>query len=299
VNALEAHGLGKRYGQQWALRNCSLEIPAGRVVGLVGPNGAGKTTLLQLTVGLLTPSSGTLEVLGEAPGKRRAALARVGFVAQDAPLYPDFTVGETLTIGSRLNERWDQNWAERRLAGLSIPLEKPVGQLSGGQRAQVALALALGKQPELIVLDEPVARLDPLARREFLQSLLESAVEHGLTVILSSHLISDLERTCDFLILLRDSEVRLAGAIDELVERHRLLIGPRGRSTAGAGIGRAIRESHTDKQSTLLVEAAGPIADPAWESHPVDLEELVLAYLGELTEPSPPVSVIHRAEARA
>ena len=299
MNALAAHGLGKRYGEHWALRNCSLEVPAGRVVGLVGPNGAGKTTLLQLAVGLLAPSTGTIEVLGLAPGKSREALARVGFVAQDAPLYPDFTVGETLTIGRRLNERWNQDWAERRLAGLSIPLEKPVGQLSGGQRAQVALVLALGKQPELVLLDEPVARLDPLARREFLQSLLDAAVEHGLTVVLSSHLISDLERTCDFLILLRDAEVRLSGAIDDLVERHRLLVGPRGRSTAGAGIARTIRESHTDKQSTLLVETAGPVGDPAWESHVVDLEELVLAYLGEPNEPRRPVDVLHRVEARA
>jgi ABC-2 type transport system ATP-binding protein len=283
VNALEAHGLGKRYGEHWALRDCSLSVPAGRVVGLVGPNGAGKTTLLQLAVGLLRPSSGEIAVFGMPPGKSREVLARIGFVAQDAPLYSDFTVAETLTLGRHLNKRWDQAWAKRRLGGLSIPLTKRVGQLSGGQRAQVALALALAKQPELVLLDEPVARLDPLARREFLQSLLDAAVEHGLTVVLSSHLISDLERTCDFLILLRESEVRLNGPIDDLVEGHRLLIGPRGRSTAGAGISRVIRESHTDKQATLLVRTAGPAVDPVWESHPVDLEELVLAYLGEPT----------------
>jgi ABC-2 type transport system ATP-binding protein len=299
VNALEAHGLGKRYGEQWALRDCWLAVPSGRVVGLVGPNGAGKTTLLQLAVGLLAPSSGRIELFGAAPGKSREGLARVGFVAQEAPLYDDFRVAEILTIGRRLNRRWDQDWAEQRLAGLSIPLSKRVGQLSGGQQAQVALALALGKRPELLLLDEPVARLDPLARREFLQSLMEAAAEHGLTVVLSSHLISDLERSCDFLILLRDSEVRLSGEIDDLLARHRLLIGPHGRNRAGAGIGRIIRESHTDKQATLLAETNGPIADPAWEAHPVDLEELVLAYLGEPNQPSLQVVPQPRAEARA
>jgi ABC-2 type transport system ATP-binding protein len=285
MNALEAHELGKRYGEQWALRNCSLAVPAGRVVGLVGPNGAGKTTLLQLAVGLLSPSSGHIELFRATPGKNREGLARVGFVAQEAPLYDDFRVAEILSIGRRLNRRWDQAWAEQRLAGLSIPLEQRVGQLSGGQRAQIALALALGKRPELLLLDEPVARLDPLARREFLQSLMEAAAERGLTVVLSSHLISDLERSCDFLILLRDSEVQLSGEIDDLLARHRLLIGPQGRTTAGAGIGRVIRESHTDKQATLLAETTGPIADPAWETHPVDLEELVLAYLGQPAQP--------------
>jgi ABC-2 type transport system ATP-binding protein len=285
MNALEAHRLGKRYGEEWALRDCSLVVPAGRVVGLVGPNGAGKTTLLQLAVGLLSPSSGRIELFGAAPGTSRESLARVGFVAQEAPLYDDFRVAEILTIGRRLNRRWDQAWAEQRLAGLSIPLAKRIGQLSGGQRAQVALALALGKRPELLLLDEPVVRLDPLARREFLQSLMEAAAERGLTVVLSSHLISDLERSCDFLILLRDSEVRLSGEIDELLADHRLLIGPQGRSTAGTGIGHVIRESHTDKQATLLAQISGPIADPAWEAHPVDLEELVLAYLGQPTQP--------------
>jgi ABC-2 type transport system ATP-binding protein len=299
VNALEARGLGKRYGEQWALRDCSLSVPQGRMVGLVGPNGAGKTTLLQLAAGLLTPTAGTVALFDAVPGKSRSALARVGFVAQDAPLYEDFTVAETLTLGRRLNRRWDQGWAEQRLDGLSIPLGKRVGRLSGGQRAQVALALALGKRPELVLLDEPVARLDPLARREFLQSLLDTAVEHGLTVVLSSHLISDLERSCDFLILLRDSEVRLSSPIDELVERHRLLIGPHGRATGGAGIGRVIRQSHTDKQATLLVEATGPVIDPAWESHPVDLEELVLAYLGEQPGPQLRAATPIRAEARA
>jgi ABC-2 type transport system ATP-binding protein len=299
VNALEAYGLGKRYGARWALRDCSLAMPAGHVVGLVGPNGAGKTTLLHLAVGLLAPTSGRIELFGLRPGRSRDALARVGFVAQDAPLYDDFTVAETLTIGRRLNRRWNHAWAERRMRALSIPGTKRVGELSGGQRAQVALALALAKEPELLLLDEPVARLDPLARREFLQSLMDAAAERSLTVVLSSHLIADLERTCDFVIVLREAEVRLSGEINEVVERHRLLIGPRERSTAGAGVGRVIRASYTDRQATLLVEASGPIADPAWEAHPVDLEEIVLAYLGEAGRPRLEAVPSHEPRARA
>ena len=195
---LQATGLGKRYGDEWALRDCSLELPAGRVAALVGPNGAGKTTLLHLAVGLLAPTSGRIEIFGSPPRRNRSVLERVGFVAQDTPLYPSFKVGEMLTLGRRLNRRWDGQWAEDRLRGLGIPLGKRVGALSGGQRAQVALALALAKRPELHLLDEPVASLDPLARREFLQALMDSVAETGLTVVLSSHLIADLERVCDF-----------------------------------------------------------------------------------------------------
>src|SRR5207248_7052540 len=245
---LEAAGLGKRYGDQWALRDCSLELPAGRVAALVGPNGAGKTTLLHLAVGLLAPTSGRIELFGAPPRRDRAVLERVGFVAQDTPLYHGFKDEEMLTLGRRLNRRWDAGWADERLHGLGIPLGKQVGALSGGQRAQVALALALAKRPELLLLDEPVASLDPLARREFLQALMDAVAETGVTVVLSSHLIADLERVCDFLVLLRQAEVRLADDIETILARHRLLIGPR-RPGTGSGIARIVRESHTDKQS--------------------------------------------------
>ena len=297
MSAIDAENLGRRYGSHWALRGCSLQIPTGRVVGLVGPNGAGKTTLLHLAVGLLDPSEGRIATLGSDPRRHREVLERVGFVAQDTPLYPTFTVADTLTLGRRLNRNWDDVAARERLAALDIPLGRRVANLSGGQRAQVSLALALAKRPELLLLDEPVASLDPLARREFLQSLMDAVAESGITVVLSSHLIADLERTCDFLVLLRQAEVRLADDIETILARHRLLIGPRRHGT-GSGIARIVRESHTDKQSTLVVEVDGPIADPAWSVNEIDLEELVLAYLGETVRGSAPAVVpLQRVEA--
>jgi len=297
LSAIDAENLGRRYGSHWALRGCSLQIPTGRVVGLVGPNGAGKTTLLHLAVGLLDPSEGRIATLGSDPRRHREVLERVGFVAQDTPLYPTFTVADTLTLGRRLNRNWDDVAARERLAALDIPLGRRVANLSGGQRAQVSLALALAKRPELLLLDEPVASLDPLARREFLQSLMDAVAESGVTVVLSSHLIADLERTCDFLVLLRQAQVRLADDIETILARHRLLIGPRRHGT-GSGIARIVRESHTDKQSTLVVEVDGPIADPAWSVNEIDLEELVLAYLGETVRGSAPAVVpLQRVEA--
>ena len=297
MSAIDAENLGRRYGSHWALRGCSLQIPTGRVVGLVGPNGAGKTTLLHLAVGLLDPSEGRIATLGSDPRRHREVLERVGFVAQDTPLYPTFTVADTLTLGRRLNRNWDDVAARERLAALDIPLGRRVANLSGGQRAQVSLALALAKRPQLLLLDEPVASLDPLARREFLQSLMDAVAESGVTVVLSSHLIADLERTCDFLVLLRQAEVRLADDIETILARHRLLIGPRRHGT-GSGIARIVRESHTDKQSTLVVEVDGPIADPAWSVNEIDLEELVLAYLGETVRGSAPAVVpLQRVEA--
>src|SRR5205085_6599575 len=227
LNVLELRGLGKRYGEHWALRECTLALPAGHVVGLVGPNGAGKTTLLQLAVGALAPSAGEIAVFGRDPREAKSVLPRVGFVAQDSPLYRSFSVADTLTLGRRLNAHFDAAWAQERLGKLRIPLERKVGELSGGQRAQVALAVALAKRPQLLLLDEPVASLDPLARREFLTALMDAVAEDGLSVVLSSHLIADLERACDYLVLLLSAEVRLAGDIDDLLASHRLLIGPR------------------------------------------------------------------------
>ena len=278
--ALETSGLGKRYGRTWALRDCSLTLPAGRVAGLVGPNGAGKTTLLHLAVGLLRPDAGSVRVLDGAP---REMLPRVGFVAQDAPLYRDFHAADLITMGRKLNKRWDSEFARERLEHLRIPLDRKVGKLSGGQRAQVALALALAKQPDLLLLDEPVASLDPLARREFLQVLMGGVAEHGTTVLLSSHLVADLERVCDYLIVLNESRVQVLGGVDDLLGEHKVLIGPRRDTGRIAGVASVIRESHTDRQTTLLVRTDGPILDPAWTAHDLSLEDLVLAYL---TEPS-------------
>ena len=286
--ALSTVGLGKRYGSSWALRECTLEIPTGSVAALVGPNGAGKTTLLQLAVGLSEPTSGEVRVFGQSPRRdARAVLPRVGFLAQDHPLYKGFTIAETLKLGRRLNPTWDDELAVRRIETLGLPLGKKVGKLSGGQQAQIALTLALAKRPELLLLDEPVASLDPLARREFLQSVMEVVAETGMTVILSSHIIADLERVCDQLVILSNAEVQLSGPIDDLVTSHRLLTGPRTDPATVARLHNVIRASHTERQTTLLVRANGHVYDASWELHEIDLEEIVLAYLG------------HRANASA
>jgi ABC-2 type transport system ATP-binding protein len=276
---LRAEGLGKRYRRTWALRDCSLTLSAGRVIALVGPNGAGKTTLLRLLVGLLTPTEGTVEVLGESPARNTPqALARVGYVAQEHPLYRRFTVAELLHFGRSCNLRFDTDLARRRLDALDIPLDRQAGALSGGQRAQVALALALAKRPHLLILDEPLASLDPVARREFLRSLLGAVAEDGVTVLFSSHVISELQRVCDQLVLLNHGRVVLVGDTDALLESHRTLVGPR----VSTGLDHApgvVEVTHTDRTTSLLVRNDGAEAAPGWQAHRVGLEDLVLAYL--------------------
>jgi ABC-2 type transport system ATP-binding protein len=279
MSAISTQGLGKRYASKWALQDCTIEVPESSVTALVGPNGAGKTTLLQLAVGLTRPSAGDVTVLGLSP-RDPALLARVGFVGQEHPLHRGFTVAETLKLGRKLNPGWDDALAHERVQRLDLPLDRTVGRLSGGQRAQVALTVALAKRPELLLLDEPVASLDPLARREFLNSLMEAVSETGLTVILSSHIIAELERVCDHLVILAQARAQLAGPIDEIVAGHRLLTGPRTEASAVARLHDVVRERHTERQTTLLVRADGHVYDADWELHEVDLEEIVLAYLG-------------------
>lgn len=277
---LDAQGLGKRYGRRWALNDCDLQIPSGHVVGLVGPNGAGKTTLLHLAVGLLAPSAGSIEVLGRPSAADPEQLARVGFVAQDTPTYARLSIRDHLYFGAQMNPRWDDALARRRIAELDLDLAQKAGSLSGGQRAQLALTLAVAKRPELLVLDEPVASLDPLARREFLQSLMEFVADGGVSVLLSSHLVADLERVCDYLIVLVDSRLQVAGEVDDLLATHRRLIGPR-RDQGSLPTGQdVIEESHTDRQSTMLVRCDGPVLDPAWTVEELSLEDIVLAYMG-------------------
>ena len=280
---LEASGLGKQYGQRWALRDCTLAIPAGRVVGLVGPNGAGKTTLLHLAVGLLAPTSGTIEVLGRRPGGP-AGLGPVGFVAQETPVYAALSVADHLRFGAWLNSSWDDELARRRIEQLGLDPGQRAGSLSGGQRAQLALTLAIGKRPELLLLDEPVASLDPLARREFLQDLMQVVAEHGVSVVLSSHLIADLERVCDYLVVLVASQVRVAGEVATLLASHHRLSGPRRDARPYPASWEVIKESHTDKQTVLLVRTNEEILDPAWTVRPVSLEDLVLAYMSQPNE---------------
>jgi len=278
---IEAQGLGKRYRRLWALSDCTLSVPAGHVVGLVGPNGAGKTTLLSIATGMLEPTTGTIEVLGARPAAGQAQLARVGYLAQNAPVYAELSVADHLRLGAHLNPGWDAGLARDRLELLDLDPRQKAGTLSGGQRAQLALTLAVAKRPELLILDEPVASLDPLARREFLQDLMEAVADQELSVVLSSHLISDLERVCDYLILLVGSRVRVAGPVDELLATHHLLSGSR-RDPGSLPDGmEVISESHTDVQSTLLVRTGGPVLDPAWTVSEVGLEDLVLAYMSQ------------------
>ena len=277
--AVETAGLGHRYGRRWALRDCSLRLPEGHVIGLVGPNGAGKTTLLHLIVGRLRATAGTLSVLGEPVSRRPQLVARVGFVGQNKPLYRGFTVADMLRFGAHLNPGWDNPAAEQRLRGLGIPLAQRVGALSGGQQAQVALTVALGKRPELLVLDEPIANLDPLARQEFLQILMEEVADAKVTVVLSSHLLADLDRVADYLVLLHSAQARLAGRTDELLDAHKLLIGPADRANAIVAAHDVVQASQVGRQATLVVRTRGPIADPSWTARDLTLEQLVLAYM--------------------
>ena len=279
--ALEATGLGKRYGRRWALSDCTLSVPTGRVVGLVGPNGAGKTTLLHLAVGLLAPTTGAIEVLGGQPAENPAQLGAVGFVAQHTPIHAALTVSDHLRLGGWLNRGWDTDMAQRRIEQLGLDPRQRAGKLSGGQRAQLALTLALAKRPELLILDEPVASLDPLARREFLQQLMEAVAEHELSVVLSSHLVADLERVCDYLIVLVASRVQLTGEVEALLASHHRLTGARRDPASLPANQEVVEASHTDRQSTLLVRSDSPIYDPNWSVEEVSMEDLVLAYMSQ------------------
>jgi ABC-2 type transport system ATP-binding protein len=283
--AVQATGLGKRYGRRWALRDCTLAIPEGRVVGLVGPNGAGKTTLLHLAVGLLAPTSGSITVFGANPADGPAQLGRVGFVAQDTPVYARLSVAQHLRMGAWLNPGWDRETAEGRIEQLGLDPRQRAGTLSGGQRAQLALTLAVAKRPECLLLDEPLASLDPLARREFLRSLMEIVAAQRISVVLSSHLIADLERVCDYLVVLVASRVQVAGEVSELLASHHRLSGPRRDPGSLPANQEVIEESHTDKQSTFLVRTSDPVHDPAWTVRPVTLDDLVIAYMSRQAAP--------------
>jgi ABC-2 type transport system ATP-binding protein len=279
VIAVDTDRLGKRYRQRWALRDCTLSVPEGHIVGLVGANGAGKTTLLHLVVGLLAPTTGAITALGARPAGGPQQLSRIGFLAQDAPVYGSLTVAEHLRLGQRLNPRWDRDLAADRVRRLGLDPAQRAGRLSGGQRSQLALTMAMGKRPELLVLDEPVASLDPLARREFLQDLMEMAADLTPTVVLSSHLLSDVERVCDYLIVLADGHVRLQGVVDDLLADHKILTGPRRDETSLPSSQAIVRVSHTDRQTTVVIRTTQPVLDPRWVVSTIGLEELVLAYM--------------------
>jgi len=282
VAALEAVGLGRRYGTKWGLRDCSLTVPEGSITGLVGPNGAGKSTLLRLAAGLSRPTTGAVSIFGERvePNSTRH-LRRMGYFDQLRPLYPGLRVDETLRLGHKLNQRWDDDGALALLNDLDVPLAQRVGRLSLGQQALVALSLCIGKRPDLLLLDEPVANLDPLARRQLLETLLGTVAERGTTVFLSSHIISELEPVCDNLIILSSSTVRITGSIEGLLADHRVLVGPRGDVRLSGADVISVRDA--ERQSTLLVRGRPPDLGRDWQVLQPDLDEIVLAYLSDRT----------------
>ncbi len=281
MNIVEASGLGKRYGSTWALRECSLAVPAGHVAALVGPNGAGKTTLLNLAVGLAAPDAGAVTVLGGLAAGSPAALDGIAFVAQDTPLYKNLSAADMLHLTASLNRRFDQAYARARLAELGIPPKRKAGKLSGGQQAQLALTLALARRPRLLLLDEPMAMLDPVARHDFMATVLTAAAEDGVSVLLSSHVLAELERVADYLILLSRGRVQVAGEVDDLLASHRVLTGPAAEADSYAGRP-VVHVRRGGAQAHLLVRAgADDPVPPGWEAHPVGLEELAMAYLRE------------------
>jgi len=281
INVIEASGLGKRYGRTWALRECTLAVPAGHVTALIGPNGAGKTTLLNLAAGLACPSAGTISVLGGLAAGSRAALDGIAFVAQDTPVYKNLSAADMVHLTATLNRRFDKPYARARLAELGIPLDRKAGKLSGGQRAQLALTVALARRPKLLILDEPESMLDPIARHDFMANVMTAAAADGVSVVLSSHVLADLERVADYLILLSRGQVQVTGQVDDVLASHRMLTGP----AAGADTYTQRPVVHARRgaaQAHLLVRAtAGDPVPPGWEAHPVGLEELALAYLRE------------------
>jgi ABC-2 type transport system ATP-binding protein len=285
--AIQTSGLTKRYRKVTALNDCTITVPEGRISAIIGPNGAGKTTLLRLLAGLSRPSAGQATVNGGRPRQDPAFLADIGYLGQEIPLYRRLSAEDHIQAGAHLNPRWDSALVRERLAGLKIPLGRAVGKLSGGQRAQVALALVLAKQPRLLLLDEPVAALDPLARRNFLGVLVDAVAMGNLTVLLSSHLIADLERVCDHLIMLASSRVQLCGDIEDLLAEHVILTGPSKDITAIEHSQRVVQVTRTLRQTTMLVRLNGPVIDPAFQTSEVSLEELALAYLGEEVPPTP------------
>ncbi len=280
MNVIEARGLGKRYGRTWALRDLSIAIPEGRVTALVGPNGAGKTTFLHVAVGLTIPTTGKVAVLGDHSPGDPEALADIAFVAQNAPLYPNLSVTDTLHLASSMNDRFDADTARKRIADLDIPPRRRIGKLSGGQHAQVALAITLARKPKLLILDEPVASLDPLARHAVMATLMAVVAEEGISVVLSSHVVAELERVCDYLVILAAGGVQVAGDVDALVAEHHVVTGTPAAAEALARGHVVARRWQSDRQATLLLR--GPVPrqlPPGIDVASTSMEEIVLAYL--------------------
>jgi ABC-2 type transport system ATP-binding protein len=285
---LETRGLSKHARRGWALKDLTLTIPEGAVVGLAGPNSAGKSTLLELAVGLLAPTEGQIKVLGGDPRRDAGILSRVGYVPHDGALYRSFTVDGTMRFARETNPAWDEAFAVDLLAGLE-PARR-VSALSAGERARLALAVALGKRPALLLLDEPFARLDPLAAREFLQMLMDGVAATGATAVIASHVVADIERVADHIVLLSDGRVRLEGRVEDLLASHRLLTGARRPLGRIAGVSEVVRQRHSGRQQTLLARIDGRIVEPSWSVDEIGLEELLLAYMAPERLPQRPAA---------
>jgi ABC-2 type transport system ATP-binding protein len=283
MNAIETHALAKSYGQTKALQDCTLAIPEGHVVALVGPNGAGKTTLLNLAVGLALPTSGEITVLGGHPAGSFPALDGIAFVAQDTPLYRNLSAADLIHETRNLNCRFDQRYAEQRLDELGIALRQKAGEMSGGQQAQLALTLALGRRPHLLVLDEPMAMLDPLARIDFMATVMAAVADDGISVVLSSHVLAELERVCDYLVLLSRGRVQVVGEVDDLLAHHRVLTGPASEFERYRPKWNVVHASRDASRVHLRVRCGdnSDLVPPGWEARPLTLEELTIAYLRE------------------
>jgi ABC-2 type transport system ATP-binding protein len=270
----------------WALRECSFQLPANRVIALVGANGAGKSTLMSIISGMLPATGGSLLVSGRpvAPGRSGAdeSACRVAILAQDKPLYRDFSVADMLRFGRGTNRVWDQRRALSWLERFDVPMNRPCGRLSGGQRAQVALAVALGTRPGLLLLDEPLSNLDPVARTEVTGELMAEAADTGMTVMLSTHIVAELAGVSDHLLLLAAGSPILTGDVDDLLAGHTRLTGPRADQPPGPGT--VVSAQHTGRQSTFIVRTPGadpapPVVAPGWSAQPLSLEDLVFTYL--------------------
>jgi ABC-2 type transport system ATP-binding protein len=300
MNIIETTGLGKQYGKFWALRDCTVTVPEGHLAALVGPNGAGKSTLMNIVVGLSVPTAGTVTVLGGKPAGSPTALDGIAFMAQDAPLYKNFSAAEMLHLTRNLNRSFDDSYAKQRLDGLGIPLKKKSGKLSGGQQAQLALTLALARHPRLLILDEPLAALDPLARQDFMATVMTSMTDDGVSVLLSSHAIAELERMADYLVVLGGGELLISGQTDELLASHQVLTGPAAAADRLARELSVVQDKRAGAQAHLLVRNGGSAgeraAPPGWEAHPVSLEEVILAYLRPVGAGNSAHASAHRTE---
>ena len=296
MNVIETHALSKSYGSTRALNNCTLAIPDRHVVALVGPNGAGKSTLLNIAVGLATPTSGEVTVLGGHRTGSLAALDGIAFVAQDTPLYRNLSAADLLHVTRNLNRHFDENYAKQRLGELGIPLRQKAGKMSGGQQAQLALTLALARRPLLLVLDEPMAMLDPVARHDFMATVMTAVADDGVSVVLSSHVLAELERVADYLVLVSGGSIQMVGEVDDLLACHLVLTGPASETERYAQQWNVVHESRATSQAHLLVRCDGT-SDPVpsgWEAHSTTLEELTLAYLREPAAAALPGPVVAR-----